>query len=92
MKKAVEIEIMGQRFTINSDEEENYVRKVAAYVDRKMQEVLNVTRPVARSNTAVLAALNIADEYQRLKDRHEAVLQRVSHLSKRLSTTLFEEG
>lgn len=92
MKKTVDVEIMGERFTVRSDGDENYVRKVAGYVDGKMQEVMKTTRPVAKSSVAMLAALNIADEYQRLKDDHEAIMQRLNHLSKKLSTTLTEEG
>ena len=92
MKKNVDVEILGQKFTVSSDAEENYILKVAEYVDGKMQEVLKTARPVNKPNVAMLAALNIADEYQRLKDKHEAVLDRLNHLSKRLSTTLTEEG
>jgi cell division protein ZapA len=92
MKRAVDVEIMGQKFTVSSDAEESYMRQVAGYVDEKMQEVLKTTRPAAKSNVAMLAALNIADEYYRLKDRHDAMLNRLNHLSKRLSTTLTEEG
>jgi cell division protein ZapA (FtsZ GTPase activity inhibitor) len=40
----------------------------------------------------MLAALNIADEYYRLKDTHEAILNRLDQLSKKLSSTLREEG
>jgi cell division protein ZapA (FtsZ GTPase activity inhibitor) len=36
----------------------------------------------------MLAALNIADEYHRLKDTHEAILNKLNQLSKKLSTTL----
>jgi len=92
MKRAVDVEIMGEKFTVRSDADESYVRKVAGYVDGKMQEVMKTTRPVAKSSVAMLAALNIADEYQRLKDNYDAILQRLNHLSKRLSTTLTEEG
>lgn len=92
MKKAVDVEIMGQKFTVSSDAEESYVLEVAGYVDGKIQEVLKTARPVAKSNVAMLAALNIADEYHRLKESYEAVLLRLSHLSKRLSTTLTEGG
>lgn len=92
MKKAVDVEIMGRKFTVSSDAEENYVRKVAGYVDSKMQEVLRSARTVAQPNVAVLVALNIADEYHRLKEKHETVLHRVERLSQRLSTTLTEEG
>ncbi len=92
MKKALDVEILGQKLTISSDAEEGYMLKVAGYVDDKMQELMQAAKPVAKSNVAMLAALNIADEYHRLKDSHEAILQRLDQLSKKLSMTLTEEG
>ena len=92
MKKPVEVEIMGQNVTLRSEEEESYIRRVAGYVDEKMQEVVKTTRPIAKFNVAVMAALNIADEYHRLKDRYDTMINRLDLLSKRLSITLTEEG
>jgi cell division protein ZapA len=92
MKKSLDVEILGQKFTISSDAEEGYMLKIAGYVDGKMQELMQNTKPVAKTNVAMLAALNIADEYHRLKDTHEAILDRLDQLSKKLSTTLTEEG
>ena len=92
MKKALDVEILGQKFTISSDAEEAYMLKVAGYVDGKMQELMRSPKAVAKSNVAMLAALNIADEYYRLKDTHEAILTRLDQISKKLSTRLSEEG
>ena len=92
MTKPVEVEIMGQNITLRSEEEESYVRRVAGYVDGKMQEVVKTTRPIAKFNVAMLAAMNIADEYHRLKERYDTMLDRMDDLSKRLSITLTEEG
>jgi cell division protein ZapA (FtsZ GTPase activity inhibitor) len=92
MKRALEVEILGQRFTISSDADENYMVKVADYVDGKMQELLRSAKPVAKANIGMLAALNIADEYHRLKDAHENILRRLNQLSKKLSMSLTEEG
>jgi cell division protein ZapA len=92
MKKALDVEILGQKFTISSEAEEGYMLKVAGYVDSKMQELMQASKPVSKSNVAMLAALNIADELHRLKDSHEAVMNRLDQLSKRISTTLTEEG
>lgn len=92
MKKALDVEILGQKFTISSEAEEGYMLKVAGYVDSKMQELMQASKPVSKSNVAMLAALNIADELHRLKDSHEAVLNRLDQLSRRISTTLTEEG
>jgi cell division protein ZapA len=91
MKRALDVEILGQRFTISSEAEEGYMLKVAGYVDGKMQELMQTSKPVAKSNVAMLAALNIADELHRLKDSHEAVLNRLDQLLKRVSTTVSEE-
>ena len=92
MKKPVEVEIMGQNITLRSEEEESYVRRVAGYVEGKMQEVVKTTQPIAKFNVAMLAAMNIADEYHRLKERYDTMLDRMDDLSKRLSITLTEEG
>lgn len=93
MKKALEVEILGQKFTISSDADEGYMLKVADYVDQKMQELNGkVPKSVAKSNVAMLAALNIADEYHRLKETHEGVLRRLNQLSDKLSVALTEEG
>jgi cell division protein ZapA len=92
MKKALDVEILGQKFTISSDAEEGYMLKVADYVDGKMQELMHASKPAAKTNVAMLAALNIADEYHRLKDAHEAILHRLEQLSKKVTMTLTDEG
>jgi cell division protein ZapA len=92
MKKALDVEILGQKLTISSDAEETYMLKVAGYVDEKMQALSRAQKPVNKSNIATLAALNIADEYHRLKEMHESILNRLNQLSKKLSTMLTEEG
>jgi len=92
MKKALDVTIMGQKFTISSDAEEGYMLKVADYVDVKMQELMRAPKASAKSNVAMLAALNIADEYHRLKDAHDSVMSKLDLLSKKLSMTMSEEG
>jgi cell division protein ZapA len=92
MKKPVDVEIMGQKLVLRSDEEEGYVRRVADYVDDKMQEVIKGSQSVGKGNVAVLAALNIADDYHRLKERYDEVLDRMDRWSKRLANTLTKEG
>jgi len=92
MKRSLDVEILGQKFTISSDADEAHMLRVAGYVDEKMQELMKSSKALARSNVGMLAALNIADEYHRLKASHEAILDRVSQLSKKLTATLSEEG
>ena len=91
MSKPVDVEIMGRKFTLRSDQEEIYVQTVVNYVNGKMQEVLKSTSPTAKHNVAMLAALNIADEYYKLKDEYEALVRRLNRLSEKLSANFTEE-
>jgi len=92
MKRVVDIEIMGQKLSVKSDADENYIQAVANYVDEKVREFLKTARPNAQSSVAIMTALNIADEYCQLKEKHEMVLDRLNRLTKKLSITLAEEG
>ena len=92
MQKAVEVKILGQKVTLRSDDEEQHIRRVAEYVDEKMHEVSRSTGPRGKYSVAMLVALNIADEYHRLKDSHEVVASRVDRLIERLETALSEEA
>ena len=71
MKKTTEIGIMGQKFTIKSDSDEDYVQRIAGYVDQKINEVMQSTKSVASLNVAILAAMNIADEFFKFQRNHE---------------------
>ncbi|WP_130869879.1 cell division protein ZapA [Intestinimonas massiliensis (ex Afouda et al. 2020)] len=62
MKNRVTVTIAGQEYTLVGSEEPSYTEKVAAHVDAKVQEVLDGSR-VSLVDGAVLAAVNIADEY-----------------------------
>ena len=67
MKKTTEISIMGQKFMIRSESNDDYVQEVAGFVDGKINEVMTSTKSVASLNVAILAAMNIADEYMKFK-------------------------
>ena len=64
MKNKVTVSIAGQDYTMVSADNESYVRKVAAHVDGQIREVLESGR-LSVANGAVLAAMNIADQYYR---------------------------
>ena len=68
MKKTTEISIMGQKFMIKSDSNDDYIRRVAEFVDMKINEVMQSTKSVASLNVAILAAMNIADEYFKFRE------------------------
>lgn len=61
MANRVTMGICGQDYTLVADENASYMEKVGAMVDKKMRELMD-TAHVSRSDAAVLAAINLADE------------------------------
>ena len=63
--RIVEIEIYGQKYKIRvrGEEDEKYINHLTSYVDQKMHEVAVKSKSADMLKIAVLAALNIADEF-----------------------------
>lgn len=59
--RKVKVTIAGTDYTIASDEEEAYVRELAAGVDREMQGLLEAGARVSTTMAAVLTAITNAD-------------------------------
>ena len=66
--RIVTVDIHGQRYPIKSSLDAAYVAELAAYVDQKMRLALQECPSGDTLKVAVLAALNIADEYFRAGD------------------------
>lgn len=66
--RVVHVDIHGQRYPIRSGLDPAYVAELAAYVDRKMQLAAKDCPAGDTLKVAVLAAINIADEYFRSRD------------------------
>jgi cell division protein ZapA len=62
MSNRVKVEIYGQSYTMGGDLDEEYVQKLARYVDEKMKAVAAATQTVDSVRVAVLAAMAVADE------------------------------
>ncbi|HXW17604.1 MAG TPA: cell division protein ZapA [Candidatus Acidoferrales bacterium] len=69
----MKIEIYNQSYNVSADENEEYIKQLAEFVDGKMRSVAEATRTVDSVRVAVLAALNIADELHALKRRQDAL-------------------
>lgn len=92
---SVRVEIFDQAYNLRGSDPE-YILKLAEYVDGKMRAVAEQTHTVDTVRLAVLAALNIADEYHLLQRKSEGggssdYLKRATHLSNALDEVL-EDG
>ena len=78
-EQTIRVEIYNQTYSIRSDGDNDYILKLAEYVDHKMREISSGTFTVDSLKVAILAALHIADEYHQLQDaQHQADLQLAS--------------
>jgi cell division protein ZapA len=62
VKRSVTVQIAGNRYTLKTDEDDRWVKSLAAFVDAKMREAQKHTRTVDTQSVAVLTALQIAEE------------------------------
>ncbi len=69
----MKIEIFDQTYNIQSEDDENYLRELASFVDERMRTISEATRQVDSMRVAVLAALNIADELFALRKRQKEI-------------------
>ena len=67
---SVRVEIFDQAYNLRGSDPE-YILKLAEYVDSKMRAVAEATNTIDTVRLAVLAALNIADEYHLLQKKQE---------------------
>ena len=84
----IRVDIYDQQYTIRGDLDREYIQKLAKYLDGKMRVIAERTRTVDSLRVAVLAALNITDEYHRLKAQQEATEKKVEEIVGEYNETL----
>ena len=82
---SIEITILGQKYTVKGDAPEEYIKKLAVFVDGKLREVYNASPNITPLKAAILASLNIADELQKLQDAQEDLTRNIEQKADALS-------
>jgi len=86
---SVRVEIYDQAYNLRGTDAD-YIFRLAGYVDSKMRAVAEQTKTVDSLRLAVLAALNIADEYHVLKRKYDTIANEVNQRAHNLSGALDE--
>jgi cell division protein ZapA len=68
MENKIKVKIYGNEYTIIGDAQPEYIQKLAEYIDTRMNEIGKSITNGNITQIAILAALNIADEYYQLND------------------------
>ena len=75
VKRTFPIQILGRTLSIQSGSDSDYVEAVAELVNERMTQIRARSRSADLVEVAMLAALNLADEY--LRAREDLALERV---------------
>jgi cell division protein ZapA (FtsZ GTPase activity inhibitor) len=65
--RVVHVDIHGQRYSVRSDLDPQYIGELAAYLDEKMQMAARELTSSEPLRVAVIAALNVIDELFRAR-------------------------
>ena len=83
--RSVEVQILGQSYSIKTDEDEVYIKSLARYVDEKLKEIYSVAPNVNHTKATVMAAFGIADELFKLRIERENFDKMIEEKTKILS-------
>src|SRR6478609_9714687 len=89
---STEVEIFGQAYNVRGEGDPDYLTELARFVDARMREVAASVATVDPMKIAILAALNIADEFSRFKNQREGAsgiwIEKTEEISERLSKVI----
>jgi cell division protein ZapA len=84
LKKRFDVRILGQELSVISDSGDEHVANVVGYVSEKMEAAGKSVGSRDALNIAILAALNIADEYLRMAGVRENIHSQLESRSEQL--------
>ena len=82
------VRIFNQTYNVRSEGAPDYIQNLAELLDGKMCEIAKLTPTVDTARVAVLAALNLADNYLATRERLELLEQEVGERSARMISVL----
>lgn len=90
--RSVRVSIAGQSFSVRTDADSRYVRKLASFVDTRFDEAKQSGRAVTTQSLALLAAMSIADELHQLRESQAQLKRRVREKSETILRVLCSEA
>lgn len=88
MKQPVEVEIIGQRLTVVSDDGPEHVLLVARMLDEQMRALAQANTGANLLQIALVAALNVGSDFCKLRDDQERAGRVLENLVKTIDAQL----
>jgi len=84
LKKRYEIKILGQEIAVVSDADEEQVAAIVRFVNERMEEIMRSMEGLRALDVAILAALNISEEFLKLKEVNRELCEQLENRSEKL--------
>ena len=81
-KRKVKLTIDGMDYNLVTTESDDYVQSVAIKVDKKIKKIKSTYPQLTNSMAAILAAINLADEYMKQEISVENLRKEVAEYAK----------
>jgi len=81
----VEVEILGQRYSIKTDEDDLYMKRLAEYIDKKLKETYSIAPNITPSKAMIITLFGVADELFRLRMKQEEIEKIIDEKMRMLS-------
>ncbi len=72
--RSVRVQIFGEEHVIKGQASEEYIENLAALVNHRLEEVQKVNPLLSRHRVAILVAINLANELEKLSAEHADLL------------------
>ena len=80
-KQKITVTVAGKNYTLVSGDPPEYVKRVAAYVDRKLRETEAVTN-LPSGQAAVLTCFNLAEDLLKAQDENTLLRKQMEQLAR----------
>lgn len=74
-KNRIAVDIYDQQYTLVGEENPEHMRYVARLVDEKIREIGVKSAGLDTTRKAVLAAVNVMDDYVKLQEKYDLAVQ-----------------
>ena len=71
----VTVRINGVEYNLKGEEKEEYLHKVASYVDKKIKNIIDSNNKLSTASAAVLSAINVVDDMFKIQDKYDKAIK-----------------
>jgi len=80
----VKVNILNKEYNLKANQGEEYLKKIASYVDNEIKRIASSLPGKGVDEISILACLNIADEFYKLKEKNESARKRIKKLIEKI--------